>query len=103
MEELKEALDQMSRASPFLEPLAADPSLRGLMDALALPLRGVQRKRVTLDSLAPKFDALAAPLETVKEGKPGNFSWRGLLAEQPLLNAIPGSSSRSIPSWISTR
>ena len=80
---LKEALSQLTRSSSFLEPLAADPSLRGVMDAFALPLRGVQLRRVSLDSLAPQFNALAAPIETTLAGRPAYFSWRELLSGQP--------------------
>ena len=81
--DLKEALSQLTRSSSFLEPLAADPSLRGVMDAFALPLRGVRLRRVSLDSLAPQFNALAAPIETTLAGRPAYFSWRELLSGQP--------------------
>ncbi len=80
---LKEALSQLTRSSSFLEPLAADPSLRGVMSAFALPLRGVQLRRVSLDSLAPQFNALAAPIETTLAGRPAYFSWRELLSGEP--------------------
>jgi hopanoid biosynthesis associated RND transporter like protein HpnN len=80
---LKESLSQLSRSNSFLEPLAADPSLRGVMSALALPLRGVQLRRVSLDSLAPQFNALPEPIENTLAGRPAHFSWRGLLSGEP--------------------
>ncbi len=82
-EDLKDALSQMTRSSSFLDPLAADPSLRGIMSAFALPLRGVQLKRVSLDSLAPQFNGLSAPIEDTLAGRPAYFSWRQLLSGQP--------------------
>ena len=100
---LKESLSQLSRSNSFLEPLAADPSLRGVMSAFALPLRGVQLRRVSLDSLAPQFNALSAPIENTLAGRPAYFSWRGLLSGEPPTGARPGNSSRSIPFWISIR
>jgi uncharacterized protein len=82
-EDLREALSQMTRSSSFLDPLAADPSLRGIMDAFALPLRGIQLRRVQPDSLAPQFNGLAAPIEDALAGRPAHFSWRQMLSGQP--------------------
>ncbi len=81
--ELRETLAQMSKSSSLLEPLAADPSLRGVMSAISLTFRGVQSHRITLDSLAPQFNALAAPIEKILAGQPAYFSWRELLSGQP--------------------
>ena len=61
--ELQQALAQLSKSSSFLEPLAADPSMRGIVSAFSLTLRGVQLRRISLDSLAPQFNALSVPIE----------------------------------------
>ena len=82
-ETLKDSLAQLSKAGSFLQPLAADPSLRGVTDALALPLRGVQLRRVSLDSLAPQFNALSQPIEHGLAGRTAYFSWRELLSGEP--------------------
>ncbi len=82
-DDLKGALSQLKRSSSFLEPLAADPSLKGIMGAFALPLRGVQLRRVSLDSLAPQFNGLATPIEKTLAGQPTFFSWRELLSGEP--------------------
>jgi len=81
--ELKEALGQLSKSRPLLEPLAADPSLRGVMGSITLTLRGVQGRRISLDSLAPQFDALSSAAENAVNGRPAWFSWRELLSGQP--------------------
>jgi uncharacterized protein len=81
-EELKADLDQLTRSSSLLDRLAGDPSLRGIMDALSLTFRGVRYHRITLDSLAPQFNALAAPLENVLDGRPAYFSWREFFSGQ---------------------
>jgi hypothetical protein len=81
--ELKESLAQISKSSSLLEPLAADPSLRGIMGALSLTFRGVQFHRITLDSLVPQFNSFSGPIENVLAGRPAYFSWRELLSGQP--------------------
>ncbi len=82
-EQLKDTLAQLSKSASFLEPLAADPSLRGVMSAFALPIRGIQLRRVSLDSLAPQFNVLSIPVEKALSGSPANFSWRELLSGEP--------------------
>ena len=46
--ELKKEADWLTRADALIGTLAADPSLRGTLDALSLGLAGVQRKEVAL-------------------------------------------------------
>jgi hypothetical protein len=65
-------------AQPLLGTLAADPTLRGLMDALSLMLAGVQQNRAPVDSLAPPLDALGAVFEAIAAGKTPAFSWQTL-------------------------
>ncbi|ADP71706.1 hopanoid biosynthesis associated RND transporter like protein HpnN [Rhodomicrobium vannielii ATCC 17100] len=80
--ELKDALGQLTRAKPLLEPLAADPSLRGVMSAITLTTQGVQGRQVTLNSLAPQFNSMATAIENATAGRPANFSWREMLSGQ---------------------
>ena len=81
--ELKNTLGQISKSGPLLEPLAADPSLRGIMGAVSLTFRGVQFHRIALDSLTPQFNSFSGPIENILAGKPAYFSWRELLSGQP--------------------
>ncbi len=81
--ELSGTLAKITRSRPLLEPLAADPSLRGVMDSLNLTLRGVQGRRITLDSLAPEFDAFSSAIGNSIANRPAYFSWRELLSGQP--------------------
>lgn len=87
IDQLKEALGQLTRSSSFLGQLAADTSLRGIMDALSLTMRGVRYRRITLDSLAPQFNALATPLENALEGRLAYFSWREFFSGQAAASA----------------
>ena len=78
--QLEQTLSQLKKSGPLIEPLAADPSLRGIMGAMSLTLRGVRHRLVTLDSLAPQFNALAAPIEDALAERPAYFSWREFLS-----------------------
>ncbi len=73
--ELTATLNQLSRSGPLLGRLAADPSLRGVMDSIGLSLRGVIFRRVPLDALAPEFQALSDTIDKVLAGQPATFSW----------------------------
>ncbi len=74
---LQELLDKTIDAQPFLGYLAADPSLRGLVQALSLIAEGVKRKQADLTTFTPALEAfhqaLAAP-------DPAPMSWQNLLA-----------------------
>ncbi|MGH6876111.1 MAG: MMPL family transporter [Rhizomicrobium sp.] len=64
---------------PFLGALASDPSLRGIMDSLAIALQGVQRGQATLQSLARPITAFSSTLSDVAAQKPAFLAWRSLL------------------------
>ena len=80
--ELKETLGQLTKSRALLEPLAADPSLRGVMGAITLTLKGVQGRRLTLDNLAPQFNAFSTAIENSINDRPAWFSWREALSGQ---------------------
>jgi hopanoid biosynthesis associated RND transporter like protein HpnN len=73
-------LGQLVDAQPFLGPLAADPSLRGLMGALSTALRGVASGQASLADLNRPIARLADTLEAIKAGRPAHFSWRALIS-----------------------
>jgi len=75
--------EQLIAAQPLLGSLAADPSLRGLMDSLSLALEGVRRHETKLDDLARPLAALAASLDQVLAGHPAPLSWRTLITGEP--------------------
>ncbi|HUZ14097.1 MAG TPA: MMPL family transporter [Caulobacteraceae bacterium] len=73
---------QMSRliaAEPFLGPMAADPSLRGLTSALSTALQGVSAGQAKLASLDAPMRRLSGALEALEAGRPAQFSWRALI------------------------
>ncbi len=77
--DVKTDMDRLIAAEPFLGPVAADPSMRGLMGALSTALKGVTTGQATLSSLRTPIARLADALEAVEAGKPAFFSWRTLI------------------------
>ncbi len=73
-------MNQLIKAEPFLGPLAADPSLRGLMGALGNALQGVASGQASLEQLDPPIHRLAVALEDLRAGRPTFFSWQSLVA-----------------------
>ncbi|MBP0446693.1 MMPL family transporter [Roseomonas sp. SSH11] len=83
LEEVQATAEQLIRAQPFLGPLAADPSLRGVLGSLSTVLEGVARGQAGLRDIAPAASALAESFEAVLAGRPAFFSWRSLIAGSP--------------------
>lgn len=82
-DELARTTEQLIAAQPLLGPLAADPSLRGLMNALALALEGVRRGDARLEDLARPLAALSDTLGNALAGTPAPLAWRALITGQP--------------------
>ena len=78
-EEVARTTQQIIAAQPLLGTLAADPSLRGVMDALSLVLEGVRRGQIKLDDLARPLAAFADAIEAINAGQVPRFSWRTLI------------------------
>lgn len=73
------ATDAMVRAQPFLGPLAADPSLRGIAATVATFARGAETGQASLAQFARPMAALADALDAQAAGRPAFFSWQALL------------------------
>jgi hopanoid biosynthesis associated RND transporter like protein HpnN len=82
-DELETRLGALTQAQPLLQTLTADPSLRGLQQALSLALTGVQAKRITLDAMTTTLSMAAVTLENVLAGRPSSFSWQELMRGEP--------------------
>jgi hopanoid biosynthesis associated RND transporter like protein HpnN len=77
--DVKTSMDRLIAAEPFLGPMAADPSLRGLMASLDTALQGVAAGQTSLSTLDMPMTRLADALEKLEAGKPAFFSWRALI------------------------
>ncbi|HZZ86709.1 MAG TPA: hypothetical protein VFE13_00110, partial [Caulobacteraceae bacterium] len=77
--QVKTSMERLIAAEPFLGPMAADPSLRGLMSSLDTALQGVSTGQTPLSTLTAPVTRLADALEKLEAGKPAFFSWRALI------------------------
>src|SRR5262245_10537369 len=83
-DEVSNATRHIIDAQPFLGPLAADTSLRGIMDGFSAALLGVENGATELDDLARPFSVFADTLETILRGEPALLSWQELISgEKP--------------------
>ncbi|MGI9170619.1 MAG: MMPL family transporter, partial [Caulobacteraceae bacterium] len=78
--DVRDALSQLIAGQPFLGPLAADPSVRGLMGALSTALQGVTAGQASLTDLDRPIGRLADTLGRLEAGRPAYFSWRALIS-----------------------
>jgi uncharacterized protein len=79
-EELTRTTEGLIRQQALLGPLAADPSLRGVTQALSLGTRGVQAGATTMDELAVTMKAFSDVFEQVLAGRPARLSWQTVLS-----------------------
>lgn len=80
--ELDTNTTQLISAQPFLGPIAADPSLRGVTATLKNALLGVSHGDTKLATFDRPFQAVADTISTVLQGKQAIFSWRELISNQ---------------------
>ena len=82
IDSVRATTQQLIQAQPFLGPLAADPSLRGIMNGLNSALVGVENGQATMDSLTPALTAFSQTLENVAAGRSAYLSWQTLITGQ---------------------
>lgn len=87
--EVGDATSRLVAAQPFLGPLAADPSLRGLMTSLSTVLNGVERGNARLSDIAVPMQRLNDALYAVNAGKRPQFSWTALFGAGQGVLAAP--------------
>ncbi len=78
--DVKATTDQLLMAQPFLGPLAADPSLRGVMTSLSTLAAGVRAKQTQLQAIDKPLKSMAEAFEGVEAGRMSFFSWQALIA-----------------------
>jgi hopanoid biosynthesis associated RND transporter like protein HpnN len=81
--EVQKTTEQIIAAQPLLGSLAADPSLRGVMDTLSNLADGVIHGGAKFTDVETPFRALADTLQAVIAGKFQPLSWRTLIAGRP--------------------
>jgi hopanoid biosynthesis associated RND transporter like protein HpnN len=82
-EDLGRTTQGLTAAGPLIRTLAGDPSMRGILDALTLSLKGVQMGRISLDDLSRPLNMGAETVEDALSNRPPSFSWRVLMSGKP--------------------
>ncbi len=78
-EEVQHTTEQLIRAQPFLGTLAADPTLRGLAQALSYIPKGVQQGTIEAKDFAAPLVRLSTTIDALLAGHPSSFSWGELM------------------------
>ncbi len=78
-DEVAAITEQMIQAQPFIGTLAADPSLRGLVQTLGLALEGVERGEADLEALRRPLGGIGASVASALAGASDRLSWQSLL------------------------
>ena len=74
-QEVRDTTQRLITAQPFLGALAADPSLRGVMDALNAALQGIEHGQAKLSDIDRPMVAFNDTLEKASRGKAVFLSW----------------------------
>lgn len=82
--EVRDTTEALIRAQPLLAPVAADPSLRGVMTSLTTAAGAVASGEASPDQLKGPLAAMTEAVTNVEAGKPVWFSWRALIAGRTL-------------------
>ena len=77
--DVQKTAEGLTHARPFIAALAADPSLRGVMNALASASEGVKAGEIKLAQMAWPLSLAKQTLSDVLSSKPAFFSWQELL------------------------
>ena len=79
-DEVRKTTETLIAAQPLLGMLAADPSVRGVANALSTMLAGAQRDPAAFEMLARPLATLADAFGTAVDGRAPPFSWRTMVA-----------------------
>ena len=83
LDQVKAATTGLVQATPLLAPLAADPSLRGVLGALSNMIEGIKRGQGTLGNIEPMANTLSDAFEKTAAGQPAFVSWQTLVGGIP--------------------
>jgi uncharacterized protein len=82
-DEVARTTQQLGNAAPFIQVLAADPSLRGILQALSSGIQGAQSGRYSLDDLTRTLNMAADTIDAIVAHRPASFSWQVLVKGTP--------------------
>lgn len=79
-DKVQSTVNQIVSAQPFLGPLAADPSLRGVANAVSTMATGVTQGSTDWAAVDKPIRGMADTLQKVAAGKPAFFSWQAMIS-----------------------
>jgi hypothetical protein len=79
LSEVQDVANQIISAQPLISTLAADPSLRGVLDALGLAAQGISRGALEAAELEAPFSIIADATNAALAGHHEPLSWQTLL------------------------
>ena len=82
-EDVQATADELIRAQPFLGTLAADPTLRGLAQALGYIPKGEAEGAIDEKDFATPLKRLSATIDDLLAGRQADFSWGELMSGKP--------------------
>lgn len=86
---LEALLNNIVAAQPFIGSLAADPSGRGLFNALSMIGQGLAHGETLPANMTPQLAGFATALQDAADGHPKNLSWQRLLTPDTAVMAGP--------------
>lgn len=78
-DEVSQTMETLIRSQAFLGPLAADPTLRGLVETLGYIPAGAQAGQTRLDDFVRPITLLGDAFEDVLAGRPSRMAWSELM------------------------
>jgi hopanoid biosynthesis associated RND transporter like protein HpnN len=88
-DEVKSTTEELIRAQAFLGTLSADPTLRGLAQALAFVPKGVEEGAIQFKDFATPLSLLGTTIDELVAGIRASFSWNALMTgEAPTRNEL---------------
>jgi hopanoid biosynthesis associated RND transporter like protein HpnN len=81
LKDVQDTTAQLIKAQPFLGPVAADPSLRGVMSSFETMAMGVTTGSARLADIDKPVKALGQAMQAAGAGQPDWFSWQALLSD----------------------
>ncbi|HWF93719.1 MAG TPA: MMPL family transporter [Xanthobacteraceae bacterium] len=78
-DQVADTVGALAESQPLVQVLVADPSWRGLIQALSFSLQGITAQKFTLDDMVRPLTMFAQPIEDELAGRPASFSWRELV------------------------
>ncbi len=78
-DQVADTVGSLTQSQPLVQVLVADPSWRGLIQALSFSLQGITAQKFTLDDMVRPLTMFAQPIEDELAGRPASFSWRELV------------------------